>query len=59
MIIAFLIWVLITIASFALTALMVKVLSLCFGFVFSWKLALGIWIVAKALQNLFKRDKND
>lgn len=39
--------------SFLITAGLIKVISLCFGFVFSWKLALGIWVILIMLKPLF------
>lgn len=44
--------------SFGLAALIVWVLSLCFGFVFSWKLALGLWILFLVAQSIFKPRNN-
>lgn len=46
------------IVSFLVNAGVVKLLSLCFGFAFSWKLALGIWLVSLALKNIFRQEKN-
>lgn len=46
------------IVSFLVNAGVVKLLSLCFGFAFSWKLALGIWLVSLALKNIFRKEKN-
>lgn len=44
--------------SFGLAALIVWVLSLYFGFVFSWKLALGLWILFLVAQSIFKPRNN-
>jgi hypothetical protein len=44
--------------SFGLAALIVWILSLCFGFVFSWKLALGLWILFLVVQSIFKPRNN-
>jgi hypothetical protein len=44
--------------SFGLAALTVWVLSLCFDFVFSWKLALGLWILFLVAQSIFKPRNN-
>lgn len=30
--------------SFLVTSGIIKLISMCFGFVFTWKLALGIWL---------------
>ncbi len=38
-------FIIVMVISFLVTAGLIKVLSLCFGFVFSWKLALGIWVL--------------
>ena len=35
----------------------VKVLSLCFGFAFSFKVATGIWLVILILKSIFKQKK--
>ena len=35
--------------SFIVTAGIIKLISLCFGFTFSWKLALGIWLALSLL----------
>lgn len=40
--------------SFAISAGLIWVLSLCFGFTFTWKLALGLWIVFLIVQGIFK-----
>lgn len=37
-----------------LTCGIVKILSLCFGFVFSWKIATGVWIIIIVIQILLK-----
>jgi len=38
--------------SFLITAFAVKILSICFGFTFTWKLAIGIWIVISILKSI-------
>lgn len=35
-----------------LTCGIVKILSLCFGFIFSWKIATGVWIIIIIIQFL-------
>jgi len=40
--------------SFGVTAGVIKALSFCFGFIFTWKLALGVWIILWVLTALFK-----
>lgn len=37
----------------------VKALSICFGFVFTWKLATGIWIVCLLLRWIISAAKSD
>lgn len=36
---------------------LVKALSLCFGFTFSFKVATGIWLVILILESIFKQKK--
>lgn len=36
---------------------LVKVLSLCFGFTFNFKIATGIWLVLLILKSIFKQKK--
>lgn len=36
---------------------LVKVLSLCFGFTFSFKVANGIWLVILILKSMFEQKK--
>lgn len=43
---------------FTEVAPIVWILSLCFGFVFSWKLALGLWILFLVVQSIFKPRNN-
>ena len=38
--------------SLLITAIAVKILSICFGFTFTWKLAIGIWIVISILKSI-------
>lgn len=40
--------------SFLITAGVIKVLSFCFDFVFTWKLVLGIWIILWVLNVILK-----
>lgn len=49
--------VIVMVISFLVTAGLIKVLSLCFGFIFSWKLALGIWVILIMLKPLFSSGK--
>jgi hypothetical protein len=39
--------------SWFITCILVKILSMCFGFTFTWKLATGIWIIILILKNIF------
>ena len=45
--------------SWVATCGLVKILSLCFGFVFSWKLATGIWFVLLLLRWVVSAAKSD
>lgn len=36
---------------------LVKLLSLCFGFTFSFKVATGIWLVILILRSIFRQKK--
>lgn len=40
--------------SFLLTSGLVWVVCWAFGFVFTWKIAIGIWVVLLILQSVFK-----
>ena len=40
--------------SFVVSAGIVKLICLCFGLAFSWKLALGIWLILSLLSAFFK-----
>lgn len=50
---------LVEVLSFLITAIAVKILSICFGFTFTWKLALGIWIVISILKSIVSAAKPD
>lgn len=43
--------------SFLITAGVTTVLSFCFGFTFTWKLVLGVWIILWVLNVMFKKRK--
>ena len=43
--------------SYLSVAVVIGVLSFCFGFTFTWKLALGAWIIWVALNALLKERK--
>lgn len=39
--------------SFLITALLIWILAMCFGFLFTWKLALGIWVIYLIIKSIF------
>lgn len=41
------------VASFFFTAGILWLISMCFNFTFSWKLALGIWLLMILLRSIF------
>lgn len=45
--------------SFLITAFLLWILAMCFGFIFTWKMALGVWglyqIGLYALKSIFSR----
>lgn len=43
--------------SLLVTCVLVKILSICFGFAFTWKLAIGIWIVISILKSIISAAK--
>ena len=45
--------------SWIATCGIVKVISMCFGFTFTWKLATGIWIVCLLLRWIISAAKSD
>lgn len=51
------VFLLFEILSFWITTVAVKILSICFGFSFTWKLALGIWIVISILKSIVSAAK--
>lgn len=53
--------ILLIVAIFAVSFLVTSglwILSLCFGFDFSWKLAVGLWIVFLIEQSIFSGGKS-
>jgi hypothetical protein len=40
--------------SWATTCILIKLISMCFGFAFSWKFATGIWLILFILKSVFK-----
>lgn len=47
--------ILIWAASFFLTVALFKIICWCFGFIFSWRLAVGFWIILAVLEVVFKK----
>lgn len=39
--------------SFLITALLIWILAMCFGFMFTWKLALGVWVIYLIIKSIF------
>lgn len=39
--------------SFLITALLIWILAMCFGFLFTWKLALGVWVIYLIIKSIF------
>ena len=37
--------------SFLITAVLIWILAMCFGFMFTWKLALGVWVIYLIIKN--------
>lgn len=42
--------------SFLLTSGLVRLLSLAFGFTFSWKLSFGIWLILIIIKHIFNTE---
>lgn len=42
---------------FALLSLIIYLICFCFGIVFTWKLALGIWLIIIAIKLCFTKTK--
>jgi hypothetical protein len=42
--------------SFLITALLIWILAMCFGFLFTWKLALGVWVIYLIVKSIFTRN---
>jgi hypothetical protein len=53
-IIATLIVIAFTAISWIATCGVIKLISMCFGFEFTWKLATGAWLVLLVLRSIFK-----
>lgn len=45
--------------SFLITALMIWILAMCFGFLFTWKLALGVWVIYLISRAFLQEIKED
>ncbi len=43
--------------SYLSVAVVIAVLSVCFGFTFTWKLVLGVWGILQVLYELFRERK--
>lgn len=39
--------------SFLITAVLIWILAMCFGFMFTWKLALGVWVIYLIIKSIF------
>lgn len=44
--------------SWIVTCGLIKLVCMCFGLTFTWKIATGIWIVLAILQSVFKTTVN-
>lgn len=42
--------------SFLITAVLIWILAMCFGFMFTWKLALGAWAIYLIIKSIFTRN---
>ena len=42
--------------SFLITAVLIWILAMCFGFMFTWKLALGVWVIYLIIKSIFTRN---
>lgn len=42
--------------SFLITAIMIWILAMCFGFLFTWKLALGVWVIYLIIRAFFLQE---
>lgn len=40
--------------SWIVTCGVVKLITLCFGWTFSWAIATGVWLIISALRSVFK-----
>lgn len=45
--------------SFLITALLIWILAMCFGFLFTWKLALGVWVIYLIIKRFLQEIKED
>lgn len=57
-ILAILMCALLTAISWALTCGVLYLIMLCFGLVFSWKIATGIWLILFLLSQFFGKSSN-
>ena len=42
--------------SFLITAVLIWILAMCFGFMFTWKLALRVWVIYLIIKSIFTRN---
>lgn len=45
--------------SFLITAVLIWILAMCFGFMFTWKLALGVWVIYLIIKSILQEIKED
>jgi hypothetical protein len=45
--------------SWLITCGLVKLITLCFGWAFSWPIATGIWLILVAVKHLYPSSKNN
>lgn len=62
---SFLFWVIFIVLAFAISILVtsgiIKLICICFGLEFSWRIAIGIWLIMLLFKQIFSsssRDKN-
>ncbi len=54
-IIAILAWLVLCAISWGVTCGIIKLVTLCFGWVFTWKTATGIWMIMYLVRSVFNR----
>lgn len=50
--------ILVNIISCLITCGIIKVITVCFGWTFSWPVAIGIWLIMCLLKSVFKSNVN-